>query len=173
MDLRETLLTQLHLESIGSVGCVRELDRKLLEASGLIDFHRCYCSLLEREFVKRRKEVANIQPSSCLEGLEVDQEFRLSTSSAALPYQRAIGELNTLPQKLSVEEKLTCVVRYYQLIRECVSDHYGGSHNVVNMDNMLPLVIYTLLYSSADELMADMTLLENHISYQVESGSDC
>lgn len=51
--------------------------------------------------------------------------------------------------------------------------YHGGNRNIVNMDNMLPLVIYTLLYAEANNLSAEMALLENHIAYRVECGSDC
>ena len=38
---------------------------------------------------------------------------------------------------------------------------------------MLPLVIYILLYSRSTNVVAEMALLENHIAYKVECGSDC
>jgi len=44
---------------------------------------------------------------------------------------------------------------------------------MVNMDNMLPLIIYTMIYAQTTNLTAEMALLDNYITYQVESGSDC
>jgi len=82
-----------------------------------MSLHIQYYSKLERQLQNRSKELRLLSPSTCLEFLEVDLDYRLQSNGTYLPYQRAIDELSSLPQRPSIEEKLTCTVRYYQLIR--------------------------------------------------------
>mgnify|MGYP006928495153 len=47
MECREMLLTELHLESLDTVACVRQLDRQLLDATQLMRIHIQAYSILE------------------------------------------------------------------------------------------------------------------------------
>lgn len=122
----------------------------------------------------------------CFEYLEVDPTFRLYDEAKANqsrtgmslpadkiiainPYQSAVDELQRLNDFADPPSKLRCISRAYQLIQECCLSYYSGEIELDTMDNLLPVLIFVVLYADISDCYANVKLVEHFVEACIDN----
>lgn len=80
------------------------------------------------------------------------------------PYKDAYLEMDKLSKLRSPREKLGVLLMMHSLMRSCVVDFYKGKEEVSSMDEELPLLIYILLYCRVEDLVAELSFIDDYVN---------
>ncbi|KAM8945957.1 VPS9 domain-containing protein 1 [Pelodytes ibericus] len=80
------------------------------------------------------------------------------------PYRAAVEELEILPDLLSPQRKMDCIVRTLRVICEC-AEEYSANPGApsIGADYLLPLLVYVVLKSQMSHLLSECAALEEFI----------
>ena len=82
--------------------------------------------------------------------LEIKPQFQLipeGESKIYTPYLPAINKLSSIHFNLSLREKLKVVQEYYSALKVCCYEFHRGKQEIATMDDILPVIIFTVLKS--------------------------
>ncbi|KAM4612484.1 VPS9 domain-containing protein 1 [Discoglossus pictus] len=80
------------------------------------------------------------------------------------PYKAAVEELRLLPQHLTPQKKLDCIVRSLRVICECAEEYCDKpGTSAIGADDLLPILAFVVLRSRLSELLSECAALEEFI----------
>ena len=88
------------------------------------------------------------------------------------PYEGAIIELNKLNFAQAPCEKLTILLMANSMMRTSVVDFHKGKVELSTMDDELPLTIYVISQTKIENLMAELSFVEDYIKFFQEYESE-
>merc|ERR1712129_13978 len=82
------------------------------------------------------------------------------------PYLAAILEIKTMPQYETPEDKIQCVVRTADIIRDCIDKYYENRRSdpiQITPDDLLSLFAYILTRSNLHCLWEEVDLIDDFV----------
>lgn len=82
-----------------------------------------------------------------------------------MPYIDAINELNKISSLKSPREKLGALLMTHSLMKAAVVDYHKGREEVYSMDEELPILIYILLHSKLENMVAEFNFVDDYVQF--------
>jgi len=106
---------------------------------------------LKKKLLKKKKE---------------EFEFEEDEHSKYNPYHRAVSEIKKMPQFETPEDKIQCVVRTADIIRDCIDKYHENRRKdpiQITPDDLLSLFAYILTSANLHCLWAEVELIDDFV----------
>lgn len=171
-----------HKYNVGSYfhNNIRHMTKKMLATShanrvavGLHNFSTKYDSIQEHEQTLEESSVLNTEEvmkmmmveDNVLEEKELDSYVSYDLECKN-PYFLAVEEIKKMTNYETPEDKIECVVRTANIMRECISEYYKmRSRTAINItpDDLLSLFAYILTSANMHNLWAEVEMIDDFV----------
>lgn len=92
------------------------------------------------------------------EDLSISQNERI-------PYHESIKSLSSISSYTSPREKLDAVIDFFSNMKSSIVDYWKGKVELTTMDDILPLVIYTVWYCNWENFASEINFLKDFVKF--------
>ena len=103
---------------------------------------------------------------------DIEELVFCDKDSFSKPYNGAINELNKLNFAQAPCEKLTLLLMANSMMKTSVVDFHKGKVELSTMDDELPITIYVMSQTKVDNIMAELSFVDDYIRFFQEYESE-